>query len=613
MITTDRFSDTANLSLSSDVTIYDATTAAAATTNTTTNTNKSTENKNKGGRNSHSKNNNNTTGSSNCNDTSSNNNNNNNTSMSAVVTAFLESANDTGRRGGLYATTSVIGSGGGGTASSTATAGVATAASSSSSSTIYRGVDCWESQRLCCPDYIWADHAANHTQRLVRLLFKNQYVASHFDMNINNSSATYFTATSNNNSSHMNSNSSVDDDIFNTKRPLITFLPLINTVIEQEASLLLLVITRDLPTRLVQFRASIEADSTVLKRLYLVKLEYRAPFRTFLESHQSLQRAPSLALVNEYLNSPKSKLEQHRTLCKDNLQLLLTQPYLVEALALEKKCEEYELSMAETLYGFSELARYLLLKRACIIPPLEDEDDSIQCNIGHLRETIRRLKSVLCRKAGPDSSTGMRPLLLDLQGIPRDEERYDKSMVPSYFVTENDFDRRLDTFIHQLQTLRKLCCYSKRHCFFRTDKKVEIEIPTSIVRGCEAFDDELFRCHCVDWFNMVQRQHEIAQQNNNFDDIAETIRKAEIQLSLAAATNQSLDVVRVRLETLESDREKRYHVMKEIVEDLCLREMNLRVNITAPTLDKTLSLQPTTALGVFGCALHLVGETLPLG
>ncbi len=591
-LTTDRWADTANLSWSAaDAAVhYDNHTNLPNDTNHNTTNN----NNNKGGKNNSSNNNNN-----NNNNASTSNNNNNNTSasMSAMVTSLLESANDTGRRFGSHVTTSSMGASGGGN-------------NNNASTVVYRSTDCWESPRLVCPDYIWADDAANHAQRIVRLLFKNHYVVSNLDMNPpnNNNNNVNLTAISSSNSDEL-----MDDDAFYTNGPFITFLPVINTKIEQEASLLLLAVTRDLPSRLVQFRASIEADAIVMKRLYLVKLEYRAPFRTFLESHQSLQRAPSLTLVMEYLQYPKNKLEEHRNVCKDNLQQLLMQPYLVEALALEKKCEEYELAMTETLYGFSELSRYLLLKRACIIPPLEDEEDSFSCHMAQLRVTIRRLKGILCRKAGTDISTGIRPLLLDLQGIPRDEERYDKSIVPSYFVTVKDFDRRLDLFILQLQTLRKLCVYTKRHCFFRSDKKVELEIPASIVRGCETFDEELFRCHCVDWFSMIRRQHEIFQQHRNFDEIAEQIRKAEIQLSLAAATNQSLDVVRVRLETLESDREKRYQVMKEIVEDLCLREMNLQVHLTPPMTEKAMALQPTSAFGIFGRALQMAGEALPLG
>lgn len=466
---------------------------------------------------------------------------------SAMIATLMESAQDTGRRGAPLEP--------------------------------QQGKDCWESQRLYCPDYVWADDAAHHAQRLVRLLFKNPFVTSSFD--------------------HRDTD---EDPVPSLAAKSTDAFP--NALVEQEASVLLLVVTRDLPSRLVQFRASIEADAVIIKRLYLVKSEYRAPFRAFLESHQSLQRAPSLALVQEFTQLPKHKIEPKRTSCKDQLQKLLTQPFLVEALALEQKCEEYEIAMANALYGFCELARYLILKRASICL---DDDDAPQL----LLDTLRRLKTILCRKAGPDSSTGIRPLLWDLQGIPRDEERHHPS-AQSFFVTELELDRRLDLFIQQLRTLRELCCDSKRHAFYRSDRKVELDIPSWITRGCDEFDHELFRCHLEDWMAMVQRQHALTREHD-FEALAESIRQAEIQMSLAAATNQSLDVVRLRLEAIEFDREKRWEVLKEILEDVCLREINLRVQVLKPNKDKILALQETSELGIFGLALQMAGETLPLG
>ena len=471
---------------------------------------------------------------------------------SAMVTTVIESANDMGRRGAPLEP--------------------------------QEGKDCWESQRLFCPDYVWADDAAHHGQRLVRMLFKNHFVSSSFESS--------------------SSNRETEEDAHLSKPSY--YQPFLNTLVEQEASVLLLIVTRDLPSRLVQFRASIEADSVIIKRLYLVKSEYRAPFRAFLESHQSLQRAPSRELVNEFAQVPKYRLEHQRTLCKDRFQKLLTQPYLMEALALEQKCEEYEISMANALYGFSELARFLVLKRASIV--LDDDESE---NVLLLLDTLRRLKSILCRKSGPDFSAGIRPILLDLQGIPRDEERYPSSST-SYFVTEVNMDRRLDIFIHQLRLLRELCCDSKRHAFFRSDKKAELDVPSSIARVCDEFDHELFRCHFEDWMVMVQRQHDLIRQND-FEELAELIRQAEIQMSLAAATNQSLDVVKLRLEAIESDREKRWEILKEILEDVCLREMNLRVEVLKPSKNKSLALQATSELGMFGLVLQMAGETLPLG
>ena len=144
------------------------------------------------------------------------------------------------------------------------------------------------------------------------------------------------------------------------------------------------------------------------------------------------------------------------------------------------------------------------------------------------------------------------------------------------------------------------------------DKRAEVDIPSSIAKGCEEFDHELFSCHFQDWYAMVQRQHELTSQND-LDDLVEKIRRAEMQMSLASATNQSLEVVRLRLEVIASDRQKRWQVLQEMIEEVCLREMNLHVKVSAPDKEKTLALQPTSALGIFGLALQMAGEPLPIG
>jgi hypothetical protein len=435
-----------------------------------------------------------------------------------------------------------------------------------------RAKECWESQRLFCPDYVWADDAAQHCQRLLRLLLKNPYVSSNLDVS----------ASASQEDSHSH--------------------PALHRVALQEASLLMLIVTVDLPCRLVQFRASIEADAVVSKRLYLVKSEYRTPFRAFLDAHQSLQRAPSLDMVNTYIKMPKAKVDQSRTDCKDRLQQLLSTPALVEALALEQKCEEYEVEMAKALYSFSELARYLDSKRARL-------NDASNRDLV-LRDTLRRLKGLLCRKAGPDSSTGIRPILLDLQGVLRDEERYDSEEQTCFATISNDAER-LHVFVQQLSKLQVLT--QSRLSFFRADKRAaELDIPSSIVRGCEEFDPALFRCYYQDWITMVKRQHELADEHD-LDLLSEHIRRAEMQLSLISATNQSLDVVRSRLEAVASDCQKRFQVLQEILSEVCLREMNVTVSLHAPDIEKTLRLQPTNCLGIFGLALQMAGETLPLG
>jgi hypothetical protein len=368
----------------------------------------------------------------------------------------------------------------------------------------------------------------------------------------------------------------------------------LNAEAEREASVLLLVLQADIPARLVQFRTSIEADAAVIKRLYLVKCEYRAPFRAFLESHQSLQKAPSLGLVDEFLNLPTNKVEQRRQSAKDRLQELLDSPELKKALALEQKCEEFEVEMAKAIYSFGELARFLENKRANL-KPVEDilEPDDLDS----LHETLRRLKGVLCRKNGHDTSIGIRPILLDLLGVPRDDD-----ICSTYFTTEKDDTHRLEIFVDYLQILRKLC--QVRNAFL---VERNFDMPSSIKQGCKEFDHELFCCHFLDWLDMVKRQHALTN-TANFEKLVERIRRAETQTSLAAATNQTLEVVSKRLEVVASDREKRFRVMSEMIEEICLREMNLRLKLLEPEKNKALELQPTTSLGIFGLALQMAGH-----
>jgi hypothetical protein len=125
----------------------------------------------------------------------------------------------------------------------------------------------------------------------------------------------------------------------------------------------------DIPLRLYQFKQAMEAEVVVTKRLYLVKSEYRVPFRSFLEAHQSLLRAPPIELVDYYLeqsNDPKSDNDKDDGPedLKAEFQSLLHRPELIEMLALERECEELELALGEALFPFSELARSLDHRRA---------------------------------------------------------------------------------------------------------------------------------------------------------------------------------------------------------------------------------------------------------
>jgi hypothetical protein len=216
----------------------------------------------------------------------------------------------------------------------------------------------------------------------------------------------------------------------------------------------------------------------------------------------------------------------------------------------------------------------------------------------------QRLKFMLCRKAGPETSSGIRPLLLDLQGVPRDESLPQAHEAPT---GKEAMQTRLNTLIDLLTLLGTLC---ETRSAFVGDKKGDIDVPSAIAKGCSSFDAELFAAECEDWFDIVQHQQELVA---NFDDLSERIRRAEMEKGISVASEASLGVVRQRLEHIEADRQKRFEVLKEIVEEVCRREMNWHVKLTAPDKDLILALPSTSVVGVFGPSLQMAGEILPIG
>ena len=195
-----------------------------------------------------------------------------------------------------------------------------------------RAKDCWETARLICPDHVWADDVFLTGQRLIRHLTK-QLPGNMDQLRLS------FEA-------------------------------------ERQVTLLVSLIQHDLPMRLHQFRTATESNAVVLKRLYLVKSEYRAPFRAFLEAHQTVQRAPSLEMVNDYLEKPKHESQESKAQ-HDTLQQLLETPELVEALQIEKVMERLEQKMAKGIFGYTELARVIDNKKARLtaVPGVVQEKD----------------------------------------------------------------------------------------------------------------------------------------------------------------------------------------------------------------------------------------------
>lgn len=209
---------------------------------------------------------------------------------------------------------------------------------------LQRSKDCWETSRLICIDHVWADEVYVVCQKHIRHLTKHPHCNyQHVGDNHTNGRATHW----------------------------------------YEKDVLVDLVLNDLPTRIHQFKLALEANGVVTKRLYLVKCEYRAPFRAFLEAHQSVQRAPSIAMVNTYYHhNAQQQQQQQQSSSKtppqqqeESLESLLATPALMEALALEKECECMEVRMAQALLPFCDLARILDHKNAKIKPGTLKKDE----------------------------------------------------------------------------------------------------------------------------------------------------------------------------------------------------------------------------------------------
>ena len=270
--------------------------------------------------------------------------------------------------------------------------------------------DCWESPRLFCPDHVWADDAYSCCQRWIRNLTKHSYILKGKDKGSLGVHSDHHQGSSSTNLTGMGGGGAGGGgqgggNILSSSHNSSSSARL-GYETERQAAILVHLVQDDLPVRLLHFRQAMEAEGVVTKRLYLVKCEYRAPFRAFCEAHQALLRAPPLELVNQYLESvgsgssspskgvsfddtaPKTTkiIAESADILKSKLHSMLRSPVLVELLALEKECEQIELDMGQALFPFTELARSLDHKRARLkaVPGIVDETQ-----LPSLNETVR--------------------------------------------------------------------------------------------------------------------------------------------------------------------------------------------------------------------------------
>lgn len=446
-----------------------------------------------------------------------------------------------------------------------------------------RRKDCWESPRLYCPDYIWADHVDNQCQKLLRQLQKQLQAKS-------SSSST--STTKNTQHYYIGSKKHYEQ-------------------IERDWLALTNMVHTEIPHGLARFRAAFQADATVLKRLYLIKCEYRAPFRAYLEAHYSVMRAPGLALVEQLLQ--EGRPTKRNAKLENDLQEFLCQPNLVECMALEQKCAEFEQEMTDALYPFAELARYLDHKKVQLVAV---PGVLVSTRVPRLKEQLRRLlKAFHGNNSGgkqqQQQGSGIQSILLDLMGTPRDE--HSLTGTGDTTIATGTLRERVKAYVDDIQIVATLCVTRNAFKLFEYKRHQDqyLDVPSNIVRGCTQFDRELFVCQCVDWDTMVQRQSELADA---LEELANQIRQAEMQRSLAGTTSKSLLVVKQRLENLIADRGTRLQVLQGMLKEVCLREMNVYVSLcAAPDHQAILSLPETSEAGVFGKALQLHGYPLPIG
>merc|ERR1740130_1213065 len=267
------------------------------------------------------------------------------------------------------------------------------------------------------------------------------------------------------------------------------------------------------------------------------------------------------------------------------------------------EAEKLELDMGKALFPFSELARTISHKRISLDSVIGIVELS---ELPSLRETVRRLGYVLCRTVGSETSTGIRPIFLDLLMVPRDDAFSTKSGIfdALSFRTSTTLEERIDQFLSELTILSNLVS----PCTNDLPPALNIDLSSSVTKGCtEQYDPELLKCQLLDWFAIVDRQHLL---HKNQKELPEEIRRAEMKMSIAGASHQSLKKIKEQLEMLEGIKTERLEILKEMVEEVCLREMNLYVSLTGPGPQQVLELKETRhAPGLFGIPLELAGET----
>ena len=171
----------------------------------------------------------------------------------------------------------------------------------------------------------------------------------------------------------------------------------------------------------------------------------------------------------------------------------------------------------------------------------------------------------------------------------------------------------LEQFIQQVETLLNLI--AQPNTPFLIGEDMGTRRWQELVQNTEVWDSDLFRAQYQDWFDMVTRQRELnnANDGSSLSQISESLRAAEIELSIAMASAPQLELVRQRLEALIVDKNTRYLVLAQIINDVSLRELNENIVVLPTTEDMSTDFPKLPgALGLFGTQMLASEEVLPI-
>ena len=213
------------------------------------------------------------------------------------------------------------------------------------------------------------------------------------------------------------------------------------------------------------------------------------------------------------------------------------------------------------------------------------------------------------------STTGIRPLLLELQGgvySPMFEICPFEESSNSHMSTEKATKSRLKKLCSQLQCLMELT--RLKNVFYYAESKKDSEILQHIIKSCGTLDFEMLEAQFEDWYENVKRQQDICNNEKSFQEVSENIKNTEIEISISKASQNALDLFLQRLEIVRVDRIQRFNVLQDILDDICFREFDFRITLILPREDLVLELpELLSAPGIFGEILSMEGEKLPLG